>query len=464
MPGCAICFSVLYGIDLDLGAQIIFAQANKPCRHKAWAGRRSFAWAVAQDDNGRDHLKEEGHTMATIFPDKSINDHPLAAPAIRDPRTRCDQQKRDAMNTGPLRHPAIQRFLTWQSGLPHSNQELRPSHPFANLATSGLALVLGFLCCEQALLGPWPWWGRCLLMGIGWAHSLHALRNFRLPNRHAASHAAFPGGKRVNHCIGQLLSAVLLTAPMSRYINSHVAGARKPHHHWKTLMTPGESTFEEIKAMGFLPGVPNAVNWRHLRRLLLSPRFHGQTLMASLHDAFFTGTLLERAFTTAFWLLLLLIALATHHLLVVLVAYIVPRVLYESCQVLRVLIEHTFAEPAHRRSLASYKTMTSVIILAEPVPSIARDAKPLERIQQWAIWSFKMLPHFGTRVFIATGDVVNHYTHHVRPGASFINHEKERMTLVREGHAIPSNWGLVAAIEAFFTSLSTQPRDLFSAK
>jgi len=429
-----------------------------------------FAWADAQDDNGLVHLKEEGQTMASNFPSqpstnlrKPTDDYPTAAPVIRDPHTRADQHKRDAMNTGLLRHPAIQRFLTWQTGLPHTNQQLRPSHPFANLASSGLALVLGFLCCEQALLGPWPWWVRCLLLGIGWAHVLHALRNFRLPNRHAASHGAFPGGGRVNDWIGQILSVFLLTAPMSRYKTTHVAGASKPHHQWKALMTPGESTFEEIKALGFLPGVPNAENWRHLRRLLLSPRFYGKALAASLHDAFCTGTRRERAFAISFWVGFLWIALATDHLPVVLVAYSVPRLLYETCQVFRVLIEHTFADSGCPRTLATYRTMTCTVILAEPVPAaLAADAKPLERVMRWAIWTYIMLLHLGVRVFIATGDVVNHYTHHVRPGASFMNHESERMALVLEGHAIPSNWGLAAAIEAFFTSLSKQPRDLFS--
>jgi hypothetical protein len=422
-----------------------------------------FAWADAQDDNGLVHLKEEVQTMATIFPSKPTDDYPTDAHVIRDPHTRADQNKRDALSTGLLRQRAIQRVITLLTGLPHTNQELRPSSPFSNLASSGLALVHGYLCCEKALQWPWPWWGRCLLLVTGWALVLSALRNFRLPNRHAASHAAFPGDERVNYWIGEILSAFLLTAPMSRYINSHVAGASKPHHQWKTLMTPGESTYEEIRALGFLPGVPNAENWSHLRRLLLSPRFYGQALAASLHDAFCTGTRLERAFTTSVWLLLLLIALATHHLLVVLVAYSVPRVLYEGCQVLRVLIEHTFADPGCPRTLAAYRTMTSAIILAEPVPALAADANSLERTIKWAAWGFKMLLHLGARVFIATGDTVNHYTHHVRPGASFINHESERMTLVLEGHAIPSNWGLVAAIDAFFTSLSKQRWDLFSA-
>jgi hypothetical protein len=400
--------------------------------------------------------------MATIFPVKSINDHTLAALAMRDPHTRRDQQKRDAMNTGLLRHPVMQRFLTWQTGLPHSNQTLRPSHPLANLAKSTLALALGLLCCDQALLGPWPCWGRGLLLLLGWGAILAAMRHFRLPNRHSASHAHLTGQPQLDGCIGQVLSALLLTTPMSCYINSHVADASTAHHKWTSLMTPGESTFEEIRALGFQPAVPNAANWRHLKRLLLSPRFYGQQLAGGLHDAFRTGTLAERSFNTAFWLLLVLIALATQHLLVLLVAYGVPRVLYESCQVLRVLIEHTFAEPGRPRTLAMYKRMTSAIILADPVPVIAPHANQLERSLNWSAWSLNMVAHLAARLFIATGDAVNHPTHHLRPGASFINHEIERMKLIKAGHAIPSNWGLPGAIDAFFSSLSKQPGDLFT--
>ncbi|MFN7677530.1 MAG: hypothetical protein ACK5QW_02905 [Cyanobacteriota bacterium] len=399
--------------------------------------------------------------MASNFSSQFTNDDRTDAVVIRDPHTRSDQRKRDAMNTGLLRQRGIQRFLTWQTGLPHSHQSLQPSHPLANLAASTSALVLGLLCCNQALLRPWPWWGRGLLLLIGWGAILSAMRNFRLPNRHSASHGHLTGKPQLDARIGQVLSAFLLTAPMSRYINSHVADASKAHHKWTCLMTPGESTFEEIRALGFQPGVPNAVNWSHLKRLLLSPHFYGQALATSLHDTFCTGTLVERSFTTALWLLLLFIALATHHLLVLLVAYTVPRLLYEACQVLRVLIEHTYAEPSRPRTLATYKRMTSAIILADPVPVIAPNANPLERSLRWLLWSLKMLMHFGARTLIATGDVVNHPTHHLRPGASFINHEIERMKLIQAGHAIPSNWGLVAAIEAFFTSLSKQPRDLF---
>jgi hypothetical protein len=106
--------------------------------------------------------------------------------------------------------------------------------------------------------------------------------------------------------------------------------------------------------------------------------------------------------------------------------------------------------------------MTSAIILADPVPAIAADVYQPERYLQWLYWALKMLMHFVVRCYIITGDIGNHATHHLRPGASFINHESERMKLINEGHAIYSNWGLVAAIDAFFTSLSKQPIDLFT--
>jgi hypothetical protein len=72
----------------------------------------------------------------------------------------------------------------------------------------------------------------------------------------------------VDYWIGQTLSAILLAAPMGRYINSHVTDPLKAHHKWNKLMSPLESTHEEIKALGFQPGASNDVNWRHLRGLL----------------------------------------------------------------------------------------------------------------------------------------------------------------------------------------------------
>ena len=384
---------------------------------------------------------------------------PNAGPdSIRDHHTRSDQLKRDAMNTGVLRHPAIQRLLTWQTGLPHTNQDLPLHHPLENLGTTSVAIVLGFFCCYQALQGEWAWLFRCLLLVIGWSHILLSLRCFRLPLRHAAAHGFLSGNAQVDYWIGQTICALLLAAPMSGYSRGHVS----VHHQWKRLMTPTEPTWEEIKALGFHPGVPNETNWGHLRSLLLSPRYYYSAFASGAQDAFCKGTIGELLFNSTCWCVILMAALLTHVLGVFLVAYVIPRLAYEAIQCLRVLIEHTFEEQGQPRTLVSYKHLTSAIILAEPLPEISPQTHQIEYIISLFKWGFAMLMHFMVRCYIVTGDTCNHPTHHLRPGASFINHELERMKLINEGHAIHSNWGLVAAIDAFFSSLSKQPVDLFT--
>jgi hypothetical protein len=216
-------------------------------------------------------------------------------------------------------------------------------------------------------------------------------------------------------------------------------------------MTTTESTYQEIKALGFLPGMPNAVNWQHLRRLLISPSFYLRALASGLHDAFFKGSIVERAFNATFWVVILMIALLTQNLGVILTAYCLPRFLDHGAQCLRDLVEHTFDEPGRPRTLASYKFLTSSIILAEEVPEIPEKSNQIDRSLLWIQWGFKMVMHFAIRCYILTVDTINHPTHHYRVGSSFLNHESERMKLIKEGHAIHSNWGLATAIDAFFT-------------
>jgi hypothetical protein len=72
-----------------------------------------------------------------------------------------------------------------------------------------------------------------------------------------------------------------------------------------------------------------------------------------------------------------------------------------------------------------------------------------------------MISHVPARWFVSTGDTSNHPIHHIRPGASFANHERERMLLIQQGVGIPSHWGLITAIDAFFGQLERQPETLF---
>lgn len=406
--------------------------------------------------------------MATPSSNRNRPSSPADLHSICDQHTRTDQHKRDALNVGLLRTPWIQAWITSLCGLPHTDQNLRKRHRLENLATALVALSIGFILCHQALHGQMTittlaaWAARGGLIVIGWAHILYALRNFKLPNRHACGHAELTGNPTLDQWLGQTFSAILLEAPMSSYRDSHVANRVNAHHRMRTLMTPGDPTFQEIKALGFKPGVPKSDNWDHLKRMLISPHFYGRHVVVGLRVAFCTGTVSERLFTSCLWLLILTTATLTHELTVLLVAFAVPRgILYPVAQTLRVAIEHRFDAPGTLRTLASYRRMTPAIILANPAPVFGAKTTRMERFRKWLFWDARMVGHLPARVFVGTGDTLNHYCHHLKPGSDWANAEQTRLQLVYEGHPIPSNWGLLAAIDSFFETLEQQPRALF---
>ena len=131
---------------------------------------------------------------------------------------------------------------------------------------------------------------------------------------------------------------------------------------------------------------------------------------------------------------------------------------------LRVCVEHTFPAPGPR-TMASYRTMTSAIISAEPAPVFHPEDGPCERSMRWICWGFRMvLLHLPARFYVLSGDVATHDVHHCKPGADFSNFEKERMQLIKQGYPLTSTWGVVQAIDKFFTSLSIQSPDFFTRK
>jgi fatty acid desaturase len=381
----------------------------------------------------------------------------------RDARSN-DQRLRDAMNVGWLRHPYIQGVLTWITTIPHSKQSLRRRARLENLCTAMVALAIGVILCHQAIDADQPWLLKTLLLVLGWGHVLFALRSFRLPNCHACAHGDLTGNPYVDQWVGQTLSAILWMAPMSSYRATHCNDPAHAHHRWTNLLTPGESTFEEIRALGFQPAVPNHENWRHLAALLLSPCFYLHQMRAGFLAAFCSGTTHERAFNYSLWSLILSMLIHGGNLNGFLVTFLVPRLLFESVQVLRSCVEHTFPAPG-RRTMASYRSMTSAIIAAEPAPVIHADASQGQIRLQWAQWAIRMLlVHLPTRFWVLTGDVATHDVHHLKPGADFSNFERERMELLQQGYPLTSNWSLLTAIDEFFSSLAIQPPDLFERR
>jgi hypothetical protein len=380
---------------------------------------------------------------------------------INDFETRADQEKRDAMNVGFLRKIWIQSSITWQCGLPHTGQVLRHRHNLENLRAALICLVLGFAGVGFALHAQTGWLAASLLLVISWGLILAALRCFRLPNRHAAAHGELTGSARRDRWIGQIFSAFGLQPPMSVYQRTHVTDPDLAHH-GRSLMSWGEPTFMELREMGFKPGAPRQENWRHLwRGLLFSPLFYCRCMQKALRDTLFSGTRSERCFSLMLWAALISCATLTGKLNVLVVAYIPPRLLFESAQVLRVLIEHTFLDPGTPNTLATYRRKTWALLLATPLPDLSAETNAWKR--RWLLlrWMIAMISHLPARWFVCTGDTSNHPTHHIRPGASFANHERERMLWIQQGVGSPSHWGLIRAIDAFFGQLEHQAETLF---
>ena len=184
---------------------------------------------------------------------------------ISHPQTRADQEKRDAMNVRILRHPWIQSYITWQTGIAYTGQELRHRGNLENLRGALISLGLGLSSTTFALNSQPGVLASSVFLPLGVILTLGALRNLRLPNRHQAGHndliMSFP---LLNRLIGQTTSSLLLLVPMSHYTKEHVSDPALSHHRRQTLLTSGEASFEEIKELGFKPGASKKENWHHL--------------------------------------------------------------------------------------------------------------------------------------------------------------------------------------------------------
>lgn len=384
---------------------------------------------------------------------------------ISHPQTRADQEKRDAMNVGVLRHPWIQSYITWQTGIAYTGQALRHRGNLENLRGSLISLGLGLGLTSFAISVHPGMVASSALLPLGEILTLGAMRNLRLPNRHQAGHNdLMVGFPLLNRLIGQTISSFLLLAPMSHYTKEHVSDPVLSHHRWQTLLTPGEASFEEIKELGFKPGASKTENWHHLWfELLLSPTYYVRVLGRSLRLTFLTGTAGERGFSIALWLLILTAATTTHNLALLLIAYGIPRVLFESAEIWRAVMEHNFIAPDSPVTRENYFKKTFNVILAVPLPDSLATARGWRRALALTTWAIRMISYIPARMIVLSGDMVLHGIHHIKPKASYANYEQERVNLMKRGIPIYSHWGVIAATDAFFASLEIQPRDLFDS-
>lgn len=376
-----------------------------------------------------------------------------------------DQLSRDSLNVGLLKNPIIQEYLTWQSGIPHSNQTLRKRSRLEYFINASAVLATG-ICASYLVIASGNFWG----LPIGWGLTLYGMRELRLPIMHEASHNDLTQKVWLDKLIGQAIAILLWNEPFQAYMVQHekgIPGSRKKvHHKWTDLLAPGEDTFEAHKNYGFKPGVAPQENWEHLIWLLVNPAFYARRFFKSLKAMLCSPYPTANLMALVIWLTVVGVAIASGNLGEFALIWIVPRVFfYEICGLLRMSVEHYYPEGDARgkRTMRDYRQMTKAIFCAEPTPCLSPDATAPETYLAWGGWALRMVAiHLPTKLFVLTGDSPCHDLHHARPGADWPNSEIERQKLAESGFPLTANWGLVAALEDFFISLEKQPKDLFN--
>ncbi|MEV6979316.1 fatty acid desaturase [Kitasatospora sp. NPDC093806] len=357
---------------------------------------------------------------------------------------------------GPLQLP-----LTFLTGRPLAGQRPVALSPGFHLATASLSVLAGAAVSATGfVLGAWF----LLLLLPGWAMTLHGQRNLRMMVYHQCSHRNMFGRRRLDTVIGHAISALLVIQNFERYSREHVADHHAVHH--MTLRDPTVQAF--LISLDLHPGMTRRRMWRRVLLKCLSPRFHLAFALSRVRSFWHNGARAEKAIAVALYGGGGAAAVALGAWPAVLVVWFVPiGVLYQVSNTLRLCVKHTFPAPGTtvRRGREYFGSLTNAIFIGEPAPAPGLPAAtaPL----RWLRWSARMtLVHFPTRYLVLTGDTVVHDFHHRYPASrQWHDYIFARQQDLVDGHkgwpAYTAEWGLVAAINRVFDSLSAADPEEF---
>jgi fatty acid desaturase len=341
--------------------------------------------------------------------------------------------------------------LTLLTGQPHTGQRPIRFTPTTHLANAVLSMVIG-LGVSGVALWSGGWWLALLL--VGWAMTLHGMRNLRMMVLHQCAHRNMWARKKPDALVGRMVAGLLLVQHFDRYSKEHVAD-----HHSKNHMTLQDPTVQAfLVSLELKPGMSRGQMWRRLVAKLLSPRFHLRFLIARVRSYFHDANTVERVLVPVGYATVAALATVFDGWVFLLVAYLLPLTFfYQVSNTLRLCVKHTFpsAEVTERRGKEYFGSLTNAIFLGEPAPATDR-GRPLA----WVRWWLRMLlVHFPARYLVLTGDTVCHDFHHRRPmSRQWANYIFERARDIEAGHPgwppYRHVWGLVPAIDTVFASLA----------
>ncbi|MBB5803129.1 hypothetical protein F4560_002897 [Saccharothrix ecbatanensis] len=355
----------------------------------------------------------------------------------------------------------LQLPLTYLIGKPHVGQRglrLTPSfHLLAGLFSTALGVTVS---ASALLLGIPPWF---IGIPLGWAITLHGLRNLRMMIFHQCAHRNMWRHKKIDARVGKLLACALVVQNFDAYAAEHVTDHHAAHH-----MTLRDPTVQAILlGLGLHPGMSRRAMWRTLVMKLCSPVFHVRFTVSRIQSYWIGGSVRSRIALVAGWAAMIALTTTTGTLHVLALAWIVPlTVFFQISNTLRLCVKHTFPARDHTATgRERFAGLTNAIFLCS-YPPPAELPGPRRAIGWLRWWAATVFVHFPNRYLVLTGDTVCHDYHHRKPMArDWPDYVFARQRDLEAGHPgwppYTAAWGLRAAIDRVFNSLSFADLDVY---
>ena len=366
---------------------------------------------------------------------------PPPAPA-RDPR--------ETMRALPA---WLQLPLTFLTGKPYRGQSRPVLSPTFHVAAGFGSLAAG-LAIGAVALGTRR--HAKLLLPLGWAMTLHGMRDLRMLVFHQCAHRNLYGRRELDRPIGQLISSLLVIQNFERYSKEHTVD-----HHAAPHMTLRDPTVQAVLlGLGLRAGMPRDRMWPVVLRKIVSPAFHIRFALGRLRSFAHGSTKAERGLACGIYAAALAAALAGGWLPKLLLLWGVPLIpLFQVSNTLRLCVKHTFpaAGTTARTGKEHFAGLTNAIFIGEAAPA---PSPGWRGAAAWAGWALRMLAlHLPARYLVLTGDTVVHDFHHRHPSskrwASYIFARQDDVEAGPGGWpAYREVWGLRAGIDAMFDSLA----------
>ncbi|AJE81306.1 hypothetical protein SLNWT_0930 [Streptomyces albus] len=380
-----------------------------------------------------------------------------------DPRT--DDFAEDLLDPRESMRP-LPRFtqypLTLLTGKPLAGQKpLSWWSPTFHLVSAVFSMAVGIAlsCTGLFLSGAW-----LLLFLPGWAATLHGMRNLRMMIFHQCAHSNMYRRRRPDGIIGRAISSTLIIQNFARYSREHVSDHHAAHH--MTMRDPTVQAF--LVSLDVHPGMTRRQMWRRLLGKLFSPRFHFAFAVARSRSFWNASAPSEKAGALGLYVGLGAVTVATGTWEYLVLAWLVPLVpLFQVSNTLRLCVKHTFPAPGIevKRGKEYFGSLTNAIFLGDAAPD--RSLPPVRRAFGWLRWGSRMaFVHAPTRYLVLTGDTVVHDFHHRYPAtrqwADYLFARQQDADRGSPGWPpYKEAWGLVAAINLVFDSLSVADPEEF---